>query len=113
MPERSDVDEIGIVGMDDDVADLLRTSEPDVLPGLPAIARLEHAIALRDVGSHVRFAGADVDDARIRRRNRDRPNRPDLLIVEDRAPRPARIARFPDAAVHAAKVEVLRLPRHP
>ncbi len=78
----------------------------------PRVGGLVHPVALRDVGAHVRLAGADVDDARIRGRHGDRADRADRLAVEDRLPGAPRVARLPHAAVHAAEVEVLRLARN-
>src|SRR5204862_4388947 len=43
MPERGDVHEIRIGGMDDDAADLLRVGEADVRPRLAGVGRLVHA----------------------------------------------------------------------
>ena len=78
----------------------------------PAVGRLVHAVALGDVRAHVGLAGADVDHARIRRREREGADRADRLPVEDRLPGAAGVGRLPDAAVHAAEVEVQRLGRH-
>jgi hypothetical protein len=111
MSERRDVDEIGILGMNDDAADLLRVGESDARPRLPAIDRFEHPLALRDIGAHVRLARSDVDHLRIRRRDRNRPDRTDRLRVEDGMPRAAGIHGLPHSAIHAAEVEVLRLTR--
>src|SRR5262249_36954180 len=89
--------------------DLLRLVESDVRPALAAVGRLVHAVALRDVGAHVGFAGADVDHVRIRLRDRERADRADRLRVEDRLPRSSGVVRFPHSAVDAAEVEMLRL----
>ena len=78
---------------------------------LPPSAERYMPIALRDVGAHVGFAGADVDDVRLRRRDRDRADRADVDVIEDRLPRAAGIVGSPDAAVHRAEIETLRIPR--
>ncbi len=77
----------------------------------PPSTRFVHAVALRDVRAHVRFAASDVDHVRVRGGDGDRADGSDRLIVEDRLPRPPGIARFPHAAIHAAEIEVLRLTR--
>ena len=53
----------------------------------------------------------DVEDVRIRRRDRDPADRSGRLVVEDRLPRAAGIGGLPDAAVAHADVEGVRLAR--
>src|SRR6185295_8106845 len=60
VAESGDVDEIGVRRVDEDAADLLAVAQADVRPGLAAVRGLIDAIPLRDVGAHVRLAGADV-----------------------------------------------------
>src|SRR6185436_4289378 len=104
---------VGVAGIDDDSPDLLRVRETDVAPGAPAVRGLVGAVALRDVGAHVRLARADVEDARVGRGEGDGSDGPDGLAVEDRPPGAAGVGRLPDPAVDAAEVEVLALARHP
>ena len=66
MAEGRDVDEVGVSRIDEDAPDLLRVAQADVRPGPPAVGGLVHPVALRDVGAHVGFAGADVDHLRVR-----------------------------------------------
>ncbi len=108
MPEGSDVDEIRIVGMDENLPDLLRVREADVRPRFPAVEGLVHAVALRDVGAHVGFTAAGVDDLRIRARDCQCSDRSDRLRVENRLPGAAGVVRFPNAAVHAAEIKMFR-----
>ncbi len=42
---RRDVDDVGVGGMDDDAADVLRLAQPHVLPGLARVDRLVDAVA--------------------------------------------------------------------
>src|SRR5882724_1630754 len=55
------------------------------------------------------FATADIDNVRIRNRNRDRAYRSSRLIVENRLPCPAVIGRFENAAVDLRKIKNVRL----
>ena len=87
MSERGDVDGIGIARIDDDCANLPRVGQADVRPRATAVGRLVHPVAVCDIGAHVGFTAADVDDVRIARSYRDRADRGDLFVVEDRAAR--------------------------
>ena len=71
--EGADVDDVWVVRMDDDFADLERLAKPHVLPCLAAVDRPIDAVAPRGGVSRVVFARADPDDvvdcsARRRRR---------------------------------------------
>ena len=84
--ERGDVDDVGILRVDDDPADVLRLAQPHVLPGLAAVGRLVDAVAPRRALAVVRFAGADPHDVRIGRVDGDVANRHRRLRVEDVLP---------------------------
>ena len=89
--------DVGILRVDDhgpDLAFLL----PDVRPGLAGVGRLVDAVARGHVAADVGLARADVDDVRVGRRHGDRADRRDRLVVEDRLPGEAAVARLPDAA---------------
>src|SRR6185503_10334043 len=105
-------DAVGVARVDQDAPDLLRVGEADVRPRPPAVRRLVGAVALGDVGAHVRLAGADIEDARVGGREGDGPDGSDGLAVEERAPGAAGVRRLPHAAVDAAEIEVLALARH-
>ena len=111
MAERGNQKDVGIARVDQDLADLLRVRKPDRLPRRAAIARAEHADSLGNVGAHVRFAGADVDRLRRGRRNRDRADRSDVFLVEDRLPGPPGIVGPPHAAVDRSEIEAPRVDR--
>src|SRR5262249_7629232 len=65
--------------------------------------------AHREIGTLQSFTASDVDDVRIRWRDRDGADGLRRLIVENRRPGQAVVARFPDAAVVDADVEDIRL----
>ena len=46
VPERRDVDGVGILGMDAELADVARALEPEVRPGLARVGRAIHAVAV-------------------------------------------------------------------
>src|SRR5206468_6033974 len=95
MTKRRHQYDVGIVRIDEDLGDLLRVGEADGAPALASIGGAEHADALRNVRAHVRFAGADVDDVRLRPRDSDRADRADVDTIEDRLPRAAGIVGAP------------------
>ena len=109
VPERRDQHDIRIARVDEDLADVARALEADVTPALAAVARAVDAVAGGDVVARVRLAGADVEDARIRRRNRERADGTGRLSVEDRRERVPRVDALPHAAAGGAEVERLGL----
>ena len=113
MPHPARVDDIGIVGVDANPRDPIGILEADVRPRIAAIVRPVHAIAERGVVAWVLLARADVDDLGVRRRQLDRADRDDVLLVEDRLPRRAAVGRFEDAAVGARHVHRVRIAGNP
>src|SRR6185437_5608682 len=65
-----------------------------------------------DVAADVRLASADVHDTGITRRDGDRTDRPDRLVVEDRLPVRAAVGALPDAATRRAGVIRVGIARH-
>ena len=112
MAKRSHEYGICIMRIDDNLADLLAVGQTNFRPGFSGIAGTIHAITLSDVGAHVGLTAADVNYFRIGRCNRQRANRTDRLLVENRLPGAASIECFPDAAIDGAEIEMLRLPGH-
>ena len=70
VAERGDVHEIGIVGVDADLADVARLGQAHVPPRDTGIGRLVDAVAVGDVDADRRFARAGVDDVAVGRRDR-------------------------------------------
>src|ERR1700730_18521338 len=71
------------------------------------VLRLFHSIAPRRAALIVRFAGADPDDVRIARRNRDVSDGSRGLMIEDRLPRSSAIRSLPHATRGGRDVEEL------
>src|SRR5213594_1451251 len=109
MAERGDEDDVRVLWIDNDAANLARLLEPDVLPGLAGVGGFVHAVAELDRIAHVGFAGADIDDVRIRRRDSNRANRCRRGRVEHRRPGAPAIRGFPNAAAYRTKIKSLRL----
>src|SRR6185312_422698 len=99
MAERGDKDAVGIERVDIHRRDHLAVVEADVRPRLAGVGGFVHAVAGRQIGSNDTGARADVDDVRVGRRDRDRPDRAGRLVVEDRGPGRAVVGRAPYAAV--------------
>ncbi len=58
MAERTDVDDVGILRIDDDPADLARVLQADVRPGRAAIGGFIDAVAGRQIGTNIGLAGS-------------------------------------------------------
>ena len=84
MSDRRDPDHVRVLRMDDDARDRLRFAQADVRERHPGVGGLEHAVTERRALPVVRLAGADVEHARIRRRDRDVADRVRAVAVEDR-----------------------------
>jgi hypothetical protein len=108
MAQRGDERDVGIARIHDDCADLLGIGQTDMRPSAAAVSRSVHSVAVGDVGAHVGFTRADVNDLRIAWRYRDRADRTDILGVENRFPGSPGVVTLPNAAIDRAEVEVIR-----
>src|SRR5690349_25099476 len=71
VTERADVNDVGVLRIDNDGRDVFGLGESHVLPRLAAVGRFVNAIAERHAVAYVRFAGADPNDVGITRREGD------------------------------------------
>ena len=78
---------------------------------LAGVGRLVDAVARREGPARL-IARSDVDGVRLGRRNRDRADRRDVDVVEDRLPCRAGVRRLPDAAFRRADVVGRRIARY-
>ena len=78
-------------------------------PRHACIGRLVDSIADGEIRPMQTFAAANINNVRIRRRNRDRANRSCRLLIKQRLPRAAIVGRLPHSTVHCADVENIRL----
>src|SRR5262249_13932845 len=70
-----DVDQVRVLGADAGAGDLRAFLETAVLPGLPRVGGLVHAVAVGDVAADRRFAHADVQHVGIGLSDRDGAHR--------------------------------------
>ena len=97
-PERSlrrDEDGARVVGVDRDHADVAGRLQPHVRERTPAVNRLVDAVAVSHRALAVVLAGADPEGEVVVRVERDRADRVRAVVVEDRRPGGARVARLP------------------
>ena len=84
-------------------------------PRRASIGRLVDTVSDGDVTADVRLTCAGPQDVRVRGRERERPDRRDLHVVEDRLPMDPTVDSLEDAAGSRASVrdiEVARLANH-
>src|SRR5262249_46867483 len=104
VAERAREHDVGISRIDHDPPDPTRVVEARVLPGPPGVGRLVDTVADRDVAADERLASAGPDDVGIGRRDGERADRGDRLVVEDRLPVRAVVGGLEDAARCRARV---------
>src|SRR5579859_2779239 len=61
MPERRDVNDVWVRGMNNDVADVARVFEADVRPSLSSVSRFVDAVAERNIAADARLARAGIN----------------------------------------------------
>src|SRR5437588_12385082 len=91
--------------IDHEPRDLEAVGQTEVTPGRSAIGRFVDPVADREVGTLQAFPASDIDRARIRWGDRNRPDGAGRLIVEDRRPGAPVVPAPPHAAVVHADVE--------
>ena len=112
MPQCADIDDIGVLRVDDDSANVARVLKADMQPGSTSIHRFVHAVAKGEGRPNVGLAGSGINSLRIGRRNRKSANRCDRLPIKDRSPDNTGISRLPNPTVYGAKIEGSRIARH-
>src|SRR5690348_15970005 len=65
VAHRRDIEHIRICGVHNDSSDVPGVLEADVIPGLAAVQRLVHAVAVRNISPPAGLAGAHVDYVRV------------------------------------------------
>jgi len=114
MTERRDVDDVRVVRMDNDVADMAGCREAHIAPCPATISGLIDAVAVRDVAADGSFARAGIDDIRVGVRNGQRADSSGCEeAIRDVLPMRAAIRRLPDAPGAGAEEERPRLGRMP
>ncbi len=108
VSHRCGIDDIGIAGIDHQLGDHVRLTQPRVRPRFSGVGRLVDPVPGVEVAANVGLAGAGVDDAGIRRCDRQRADRigdSRNLAVGDVRPFQAVIGAAPDAAFDATEIE--------
>src|SRR5205814_10537170 len=104
VAESSDEGDVGIRGMDDDLADVAGVFQADIVRGFAAVVRTVNAVAEGNVAANASFAGADVNDIGIRCGDCDAGDGGGGLLVERRIPGSAAGRGCPDAAGTRARI---------
>ena len=106
VAERGHVDEVGVVRVHEDLADVAGLLEAGMGPRRAPIAGAVDAVAVADVDADRRFAGAGVDHVRIRLGDRERTDRARVQeAVGDALPVGACVVGAPHATGDGAEVE--------
>ncbi len=112
VAERGDENDVRILRMNDERADMAAVFQADIAPVPAAIDGLINAVAVGDIAAQRRLARAGIDRVVIARRDRERTDRGSgMLLVEHRLPVGAAVGRFPDAAGDRAEIISVRLTR--
>ncbi len=113
VADRRDINDVLILGVNDERADVAGVFQADVAPVAAAIDRFINAVAISDVAAQGRLAGAGVNRVVIARRDRESADRGGgVLLVEHRLPVLAAVGCFPNAARDAAEIISVRFIRH-
>ena len=102
MSHRADQNVIAVLGIDQNLCDVLAVFQADVGPVLAAVGGLVDAVADRDAVARPGLAGANPDCFRIRGIDGDRADRLRALAVEDGLVGRAAVHRLPHAAAGRA-----------
>lgn len=105
MAESADVDDLRISRVNYDSTDLAGILQAYVRPRRAAVGRFVNAVAGRQVGSNVGFAGAGIDRLRVGWCKRDGPDRANGLVVKDWPPDSPSVRGVPDAAIDRAEIK--------
>ena len=101
-----------IVRVNQNGANLLSVPQSQVLPLETAIRGFINSVPHAEVGTSQAFSTAGVDDLRIGRCHRQRPNRASRLLVKDRFPRATVVVALPDTAIVCRHVVDVLFPRY-
>src|SRR5579872_232867 len=114
MPKRRNIHNIRILRINDHASNGVRVAQPDELPRLPRICRLVHAVPHNNVSADARLTSPDINNVRIRWRNRDRSNGRRRLreLVPEWLPVQSTVSRLPHASGNRAEIVRIRLARY-
>ena len=106
------IGDVGVARMDLDAGDLPSLWQPDMCPGLAAVRRFVHAVAMAGSDPSDRLLpSTDVDDVGVRRRHGNGADRADVeVVVGEILPGQTGVLRLPQATAggtHVVKLWVL------
>ncbi len=107
--ESADINNVGVLGMYDDLADLKCLFEAGMCPGLATIERLVDTVAIRHRVARIVFARAYPDDLWIAGRDGHRPNGYDFFFIELMFERHTIVARHDQATSGCGSPPVARI----
>ena len=106
VAQRGHVDQVRVLRVHADAADVARLLQPQVLPGTPGVRGAVHPVAIGDVDADGGLARAGVDHVRVRRRHRQRADGgAGEEAVRDVAPVHPTVGGLPHATGAGAEVE--------
>src|SRR5579859_8186412 len=112
MSQRCHKNFLRVFGVHQNLRNLPRILQPDVLPRFSSVRRFIHPVPGRNARAHVRLARSHVNYVRIRRRHPNRPDRSDRLCVKYRIPGSPRVVRLPNTPIHRPEVVDVCLTGH-
>jgi hypothetical protein len=112
MPESAHINDIRILRIDGNPANVPGVIESDVMPGRAAVGRFINAVAERETGTNVALAGSRINRLRIGGSHGQRPDRCYRLSIENRSPHRSGIGRLPNSAIDRAEIKGGGIARH-
>ncbi len=112
MPESADIDNVRILRVDHNPADLPRVLQPYVTPRGAAVSGFVDAVTGREIFANVALAGPGIDSLSVGGSHGQRPDRGHWLAVKDWCPDNSGVGRFPYPAIDRAKIKRRRVARN-
>ena len=112
MPQSANINDIRILRINYDPADLTRVFQSDVSPGRAAISGFVNSVAGREVLTNVGLAGPGINNFRIGGSDGKRTDRAHRLAIKNRRPDNSRIDCFPDPPIDPAEIKSCGVARH-
>src|SRR5271157_40477 len=110
VAHRRDENAVGVLGINQNCADLLGIAQPEMPPRLAAVDGFVHAVADGEIGPlRQPFAAADIEHVGVGGRHGDGADGAGGLVIENGPPCHAEIVGLPYAAVVDADEEHVRL----
>ena len=112
MPKSGDEDNVGIVWMDDERANLAGIAQSDIFPVLSCVDRLVNAGPIGRVSANGGFTSANINGVVVGRRACYCANGGNILLIKKRRPIRSAVHGFPNPARDGAEVPGVWLVAH-